>query len=140
MAKEKIKMEQLKIENEELNNRLKRTLADYANLERRVQEDREKIIKLANEKLLLELLPILDNLTRAVKNSSDQGLQIILKQFQEVLKSNGVKEITAGGQPFDPNFHEAVEVTGESGQVVEVLESGYQLGEKVIRPAKVKVG
>jgi molecular chaperone GrpE len=140
MAREKIKLEELKKENEELRNRLKRALADYENLERRGREEKEKTVKFANEKLLAELLPVLDNLSRAVRASQDKGLELIFKQFQEVLTLNGVREIDSLNKPFDPAFHEAVEVLGEKGVVVEVLENGYQIDNKVIRPAKVRVG
>lgn len=133
--------EKKSLEHKELEENYLRALADYQNLSKRVEREKETFVKFANAVLILKMLPVLDNLERASEHLKDQGIELVLKQFKESLSSEGVTEITAHGQEFNPELHEAVEkVKGEEGRVVEVLEKGYKLGEKVIRPAKVKVG
>lgn len=128
-------------ETNELEEKYLRALADYQNLEKRVEREKETFVKFANAVLILKMLPVLDNLERASEHLKDQGIELVIKQFKEALSSEGVTEIEAAGQAFDPQLHEAVEkVSGEEDKVMEVVEKGYKLGEKVIRPAKVKVG
>lgn len=120
---------------------LKRALADYANLEKRVATERELMEKLALVNLVLKFLPILDNLDKACKHLKDDGVLMVTKQFREVLTSVGVKEVGVVGEKFDPKFHEAVEVVegGQDGKIVEVLAPGFGIDGQIIRPAKVKV-
>lgn len=124
-----------------LEEELKRALADYRNLERRVEEERRMFSSLSSILVVEKLLPILDNLENAQAHLGDQGLDIVIKQFKDVLTSEGVEEIRADGQQFDPNLHEATEV--QEGQkdniIVKVVRRGYKINNKVIRPAQVTV-
>lgn len=124
----------------ELEERWRRALADYENLERRSAREIEEKVRLANERLLKELLPILDNLEKAREHLKDDGLLMILRDFKQLLEREGVSEI-AVGEKFDPSICEAVDVVKgeEDGKVAQVLQKGYRLGGKVIRTAKVKV-
>ena len=144
MAKKDQKKVNIKdLENQivELTNKWKRALADYSNLERRVETQQQQFVRLANLTLYDKLLPILDDLERAAKHINDNGLRMILKQFDAVLESEGVLEIKTQDENFDPNSMDCLEmVKGEKNKVVEVRCKGYRLGEAVIRPAKVTVG
>lgn len=125
----------------ELENNWKRALADYQNLQKRVAEERESIVKFANAMLVLRVLPILDNLLMMHKHDEDAGLKMTIKEFEKILAEEGVTEIEAHGNNFDPHTMEAIEkVDGENGKVMEVLQKGYMYKNKVLRPARVKVG
>ena len=126
----------------DLEHQLKRALADYHNLERRIDEERRLLSHLSSALVIEKLLPVLDNLENAQKHLKDEGLSIVIKQFGDVLESEGVSEITAEGSPFDPNFHEAVEIleSDKDGIVLKVLAKGYKINDKVLRPAQVAVG
>lgn len=126
----------------ELEERWKRALADYQNLERRVAEERFSYINSANISLLRKILPLKDNLEKAYASSPSQGLGLILKQFETLLNNEGIEEIKPLGEDFNPEYHECIEVTvGEAdGKIVEILCPGYIMKGKVLRPAKVKVG
>lgn len=135
-------------EDEELNARYLRLAADFQNYKKRVEKERSEIYAFANEKIILELLEVADNFERALKHSDSsdsfaEGMSMIFKQFMGVLEKNGVEEIIAEGETFDPNFHDAVLTESsadfESGKVIQVLQKGYLLNRKVIRPAMVKV-
>lgn len=124
-----------------------RMLAEYDNFRRRAAKEREGIYADAYSDAISALLPVLDNLDRAVGCTDAQaladGLALILKSFSEALTKLGVEEIKAAGETFDPNLHNAVmhiddEAAGES-EVVEVFQKGYKKGDKVIRHAVVKV-
>ena len=107
---------------EEVNNQLKRALADYSNLERRVKEEKDSFVKFANQNLLLKLLPLFSSLELATKKSGDEGIALILKQFRDSLRSEEVEEIYPRNEKFDPSIHEAVEVVaGKKGTIIEVL-------------------
>src|SRR5581483_1809746 len=137
MAKEKKTAPQ----NEDLEEKYLRALADYQNLEKRVAREKESFVKFSNAILILKMLPVLDNLERANEHLKDQGIELVIKQFKDALSSEGVTEIEAEGQQFNPEHHEAVEkVQGEEGKVVKVTERGYKMGDKVIRQAKVTIG
>jgi molecular chaperone GrpE len=126
---------------QELENQVKRTLADYQNLEKRVAEDRSEWLKLANKQLLLRILPALDTLILAEKHTKDEGVVISIKAFLDALEQEGVKKIETVGKDFDPNTMECVHVAdGEEGKVVEEVKLGYTLYDKVLRPAQVIVG
>ena len=124
-----------------------RLMADFQNYKRRVAKEREDTRAYANEKIVTELLTVLDNFDRAMEHDADEGfkegMQMILDQFNDVLKHAGVEEIEAHGAEFDPNVHNAVLMEDtdevESGHVSCVLQKGYKLNGKVIRPAMVKV-
>lgn len=117
-----------------------RALADYQNLEKRIERDKELLIKLASSVLVIKLLPVLDNLERAQAHLQDSGLDHVIRQFKDALATEGVSEIGAE-EDFNPEHHEAIaQGEGEEGKVLEVLEKGYKMGDRVLRPAKVKVG
>lgn len=126
-----------------------RTLADFQNHKRRADEERQRNALFASLALVMNILPIQDDLDRALQNidaavaesSWVEGIRQIARKFQGALDASGVKEIPAENQPFDPNLHEAVtEAPGEQGTVVQVLRKGYTMGDRVIRPAMVMVG
>ncbi|MEX0622143.1 MAG: nucleotide exchange factor GrpE [Candidatus Woykebacteria bacterium] len=134
--------------NNQLEEQLKRALADYANLQRRVEEDKKQMAQYLKGALFIELLPVLDNLEKSAASmgketpvSTKQGLEMSIDQFKKLLAEEGIEEIRAEDK-FDPRIHEAVEVVPgkESDRVIEVVERGYQIGERILRPAKVRVG
>ena len=125
-----------------------RSQAEFHNYKKRVERDREMDYASMKGDIIKKMLPVLDDLERALANrpaddSWANGMELIARKFQNILESEGVKRIEAEGQPFDPNFHEAIsnepneEV--ESGHVIAVVQNGYMLGERVIRPAMVRV-
>jgi len=125
-----------------------RLQADFSNYKRRTENEKKDYIDLGVEKVVLGLLPIIDNFERALsmsdeKNSFTEGIDMIYGQLIELLEKNDVKEIEALDSKFDPNTHHAVLVEPKEGTkegiVIEVLQKGYKLGEKVLRPAMVKV-
>ena len=134
-----------------LNDRLLRLAAEFENYKKRVARDRAEVIRTANEELLLELLPVLDNLERALAaarkaDSTEalaEGVDLVLRLFQGVLERAGVKPIDSVGQAFDPAVHQAVAVVespdAPDQTVVEEVQRGYWLHAKVLRPAMVKV-
>ena len=129
------------MDKKELENNWKRALADYRNLEKRVAEEREMFFTFASSSLVLRILPILDNLESLVKHVDDEGLKMTIKDFKRILDEEGVKEIEAEGKDFDAELMEAIEkVEGAKDKVVEVLQKGYTMKEKILRPARVKVG
>jgi molecular chaperone GrpE len=134
----------------ELNDRLLRAHADFENYRRRMQREKEETAVYANQKLLLNLLPVLDNLERALgapavtgDEKFRQGVELTARSFREILAREGLTPIEAVGQPFDPNFHEAVMTVEaadqEDGTIVAEFQKGYQLGDRVIRPSMVQV-
>ncbi len=127
-----------------------RTQADFVNYKKQAEEDRLRIIKCANEELLLEILPILDNFQLAAKHLPDnltndnwaQGIKQIEKQFENILFDFGLEKITAIGEVFNPELHEAVEEVDsdkKSGIITEEILSGYKYHDIILRPSKVKV-
>ena len=119
----------------------KRALADYHNLEKRIDKEKEFFVKFSNAQLLESLLPVLDDLERAEKHLKDQGLSLAINKLKEVLQKEGVEEIKAQGEEFNPELMEATEiVAGLKNRVAETINKGYLLNNKVLRVAKVKVG
>lgn len=126
-----------------------RTAADFANFKRRIEQERGEAARFASAALVINMLPVYDDLDRAV-NSVDahlaglnwvQGVIAIQRKFALLLEAMGVKEMAAAGEAFDPERHEAIgQQPGEEGKVLHVVQKGYALGEKVIRPAMVIVG
>jgi molecular chaperone GrpE len=141
---EKMKKNEKKIEETELSNlenQLRRALADYQNLEKRIAEEKSSWIKTANKDLLLRLLPGLDNLILAEKHTQDEGVKLSIKHFIDALGNEGVKRMETVGKDFDPKLMEAVTTRkGEEGKVVEETKTGYMLYDFVLRPAQVIVG
>lgn len=135
-------------EEEALNVKYLRLMADFQNFKRRTEKEKSDIYAFANEKIISELLNVIDNFERALAAGDDgdsfyQGMEMILKQLLGVLEKAGASEIKALGEDFDPNFHNAVMTEDsaeyESGKVTEVLQKGYILNNRVIRPSMVKV-
>lgn len=125
-----------------------RLQADYANYKRRTENERQEYYKLGMEKLALGLLEVLDNFDRALETGDKEdpfyeGMVLISDQLYEILDKNDIRALDCQDQDFDPNFHHAVlveEVEGiDEGKIIEVLQKGYTYGDKVIRPAMVKV-
>ena len=133
----------------ELNERIVRLTADFDNFRKRAQRDKDEARQFANQGLLEKLLPVLDNFEMAltaVKGADPSvrdGVQMILNQLLSVLKESGVEPVDALGQPFDPNLHEALsqeETTdAEEGTVVQQVQCGYKLNDRLVRPARVVV-
>jgi molecular chaperone GrpE len=126
-----------------------RAQADFANYKRRSEQEKEEIGKFVNSVLMLNLLPILDDLERATtsiplrlaKLSWVDGIRLIERKLRAILEAQGLSPIKALGEPFDPTLHEAVrQDKGKEGIVVEELQKGYKFYDKVIRPSKVVVG
>lgn len=139
--KDQIKSQKRQEEIQDLENKWKRALADYQNLEKRIQGEKEDFVRFANALLIEKLLSALDHLEKAEEHLKDQGLTVALQQLRSVLKSAGVEEIKALGEQFNPEKMECGErVEGEENKVIEIINKGYYLNQKVLRPAKVKVG
>ncbi|MCJ1908763.1 nucleotide exchange factor GrpE [Planococcus ruber] len=141
----------LKEELEAEQNKYLRLLADYDNFKRRSQKERQDAEKFRSQSLLADLLPVMDNFDRAlsVETKSEEsasllkGVEMVQKSLLEAVKREGLEEIKALGEPFDPNFHQAVmqekDETAEPGVVLMELQKGYTLKGRVLRPAMVKV-
>ncbi|NLM24101.1 MAG: nucleotide exchange factor GrpE [Firmicutes bacterium] len=137
-------------EREELINLLQRKQADFENFRRRVRIDMEEAREYALEDFLGRLLPVVDNMERALQSLQDmppayrEGVELIYRQLIQVLEQQGVVPIDALGKPFDPRFHHAVmkteEETVEEPVVVEEFQKGYLYKQRVLRPSMVKVG
>jgi len=126
---------------EEAENKYRRALADYQNLQKRVQEEKIDWIKAANKELLLRLLPVLDTLMLANQHVQDEGLKVTMQQFLDTLTAEGVTKIEAVGQEFNPHQMECITTEeGEENQVLKVVREGYLMNDKVLRPAQVIVG
>ncbi len=132
----------LQQEIEEWKSKYFRALADYQNLEKRVKAERTELVKYASEKIIYELLAVLDTLEKAERHLSDPGLTLGVKSFWMVLAGNGVKRIEVLGKKFNPHEMECVEVveSEKEDEVIEEVRAGYKLEDKVIRVAQVKVG
>ena len=118
-----------------------RALADYQNLEKRVTEEKIKLIRTANKEFILKLLFFLDNLNRAELFVKDENLKMIKQSFEKLLENEGLKEIVVLGKSYDPYTSEVVDIVeGEKeNEVVEVLRKGYVFFDQLLRPAQVKV-
>ncbi|MFH1037550.1 MAG: nucleotide exchange factor GrpE [PVC group bacterium] len=135
----------------EYKEKMLRAMADMENLRKRMERERKDYIDYANQELIYEILPVLDNFDRALQSAEKtaasapylQGVEMIYKQLEEVLKRQGVEEIKAGGERFDPHLHEAVQ-TEETDRypedtVLDVIMKGYLFRGRLLRPAVVKV-
>lgn len=140
----KLKIEELKKKLEETTNNWKRALADYQNLEKRTLEEKLNFSQFANSQLVLKLLPVLDSLDELVKLDKfrqDEHLQLIIKQFRDLLTAEGLEKIEVIGKEFNSEEMECVEVVeGEEGKVVEEVMTGYKLKGKILRVARIKAG
>lgn len=135
---------------EELKDRMLRVQADFENFKKRTQREKQDLARYTLEGFIKKLLPVLDNFDRAIDHAGTdnmeayrQGVEMVYKQFKDVLEAEGLKEIECTGQAFDPNYHHGVAVDSnpeaEDQHITEVFQKGYQLGDKVLRPALVKV-
>jgi len=133
----------------EIDDRLLRLAADFDNYKKRAARERQEYVAFANERLLKELLPILDDLERALDAAEEQqeaqleeGVRLVHRSLAGLLERQGVKEIATEGA-FDPHVHEALlaqpSEDAESGAVIDVVQKGYTLGDRVVRPARVIV-
>ena len=135
-------------EREEYLNDLKRVAADFENYRKRVARDQEGLVARAHERLVKELLPVLDDLERALEAAAqheeaklEEGVRLVHRELVEALAREGLVEVETDGQ-FDPHVHEALlsqPSEQEDGSVIEVLQKGYRLGDRVLRPARVVV-
>ena len=165
--KEKLKEEIAKIneEKEHLENKLKdkekeieelkdkylRTYAEMENMKKRLEKEKKEAIEYANETLLKEILPFIDNIERAIEHANEnakiedfiKGIELTLENLLKTLEKFGVKQITAKDKPFDPNYHEAMGVVEtdevEPNTVVEEMQKGYILKNRLLRPSLVTV-
>jgi len=137
----------------ELNEKYLRLYAEFDNFRRRTQKEKADLIKYGGEEIILTILPVVDDMERALAHHKDardhkplqEGLDLILQKIQKVLTSKGVQPMEPKGEAFDPEFHDAITnipATSDNmkGKVAEVVEKGYTLNGKVIRHAKVVVG
>jgi molecular chaperone GrpE len=141
---------ELEAERDELLNDLKRVAADFENYRKRVARDQESLVARAHERLVKELLPVLDDLERALaaadEHQSDslkleEGVRLVQRELASALQREGLAEIETNGR-FDPHVHEALlsqPSEAEEGSVLEVVQKGYRLGDRVLRPARVVV-
>lgn len=142
-------LEELRREKDSLQDRLLRTAAEFDNYRKRVERERRDLADYMKADILAELLPIVDNFERALQAPSPdgdplrKGVELIHKQMLDFLRKRGVTPIEALGAEFDPNFHQAVihetSPLHREGEVIEELQRGYMLGDKLLRPAMVKV-
>ena len=143
-------LDELRRERDTLQDRLLRTAADFDNYRKRVERDRRDVADLAAADAVRDLLPIIDNLERALQapatgdaDAFRKGVELIHRQMFDLLRKRGVKAIEALGTDFDPNLHQAVvhepSDAHREGEVMEELQRGYTLGERLLRPAMVKV-
>lgn len=141
--------DKLKKELEEKNDQLLRLAAEYDNFRKRSQREKEAVYSDVKANVLGDLLPVIDNFERAIDGAGDdiesfkKGVEMILNQLKDVFKKHGVEAFGEVGEEFDPNFHNAVmhiesEELGEN-VIEQVFSKGYKVGEKVIRPATVRV-
>ena len=138
----------LQAERDEAIDRWKRTAADFDNFRKRATREREEFVTLANERLVKELLPILDDLERALVAATEHqeaaledGVRLVHRALAGLLERNGLREIETAGA-FDPHVHEALlsqPSDAEEGSVIDVVQKGYRLGDRVVRPARVVV-
>jgi len=138
----------LEAERDERLNDLKRVAADFENYRKRVARDQESLVARAHERLVKELLPVLDDLERALSAGEEHeeakledGVRLVHRELADALQREGLAEIETNGR-FDPHVHEALlsqPSEAEEGSVLEVVQKGYRLGDRVLRPARVVV-
>ena len=142
------KIEEQKEEIDEKDDRIKRLMAEFENFKKRSDKERLGMYNSVMGDVVMKLLPVLDNLEKAVAaESKDEqyknGIEMVEKQFQDVLKANGVKEIESIGKPFDPSLHEAVSLVEDNNLwpkiIKEEYRKGYTIGDKVLRHSLVVV-
>ena len=143
------KLENLQAEYDALNDKYMRILAEYDNFRKRTQKDIDARVSYTKTDMLSKILPVIDNFERAAFNAEadfdgyKKGIEMTVNQFLEILGSMGVESFGAVGETFDPNFHNGVmhieDDSFDENVIVDVFMKGYKIGDKVIRPATVKV-
>ncbi|MBR2704309.1 MAG: nucleotide exchange factor GrpE [Clostridia bacterium] len=148
VEKIKVLIETQKQEIEEKDDRIKRLIAEFENFKKRSSKERENLYNSIIGDIITSFLPIIDNLEKAVQTKTEdqefkQGIELVLKQFKDVLESNGVKEIESVGQTFNPELHEAITSVQDDNlgvqEIKEEYRKGYMIGDKVIRHSLVVV-
>ena len=144
----KKKLEEAESKTSEYKDSWLRSQAEFQNYRKRLERDNEVMYLSMKGDIIKKVLPLLDDLERALQNRAADdawasGIELIARKFQNILESEGLKRIDALGKEFDPNFHEAISHEpangAQSGHVIGVVQKGYMLGERVIRPALVRV-
>jgi molecular chaperone GrpE len=141
-------LEALRQERDELLDTLQRVQAEFDNYRKRAARDQQSLVARAHERLVKELLPVLDDLERALEAAEaheeaklEEGVALVTRSFADVLRKEGLEEVATDGK-FDPHVHEALlsqPSEAEEGSIIEVLQKGYRLGDRVIRPARVVI-
>jgi molecular chaperone GrpE len=148
MSDERVEQEEQR-EEQEVDDRLLRLAADFENYKKRAARERQEYVAFANERLLKELLPILDDLERALDAAEqheeaqlEDGVRLVYRALASLLERQGVQQIPTDGK-FDPHVHEALlaqpSEDAETGAVIDVVQKGYKIGDRVVRPARVIV-
>jgi molecular chaperone GrpE len=148
MSDERVEQEEQR-EEQEVDDRLLRLAADFENYKKRAARERQEYVAFANERLLKELLPILDDLERALDAAEqheeaqlEDGVRLVYRSLASLLERHGVQQIPTDGK-FDPHVHEALlaqpSEDAETGAVIDVVQKGYKIGDRVVRPARVIV-
>jgi molecular chaperone GrpE len=143
-------LEEYKQKSDEYLNSWKRMAADFENYKKRREKEDQELLQFAQEVTVVKILPTLESLEQALVHSPkderyqlwSEGVVKIVQQLEKVLLEMGVEKIKSVGEKFDPRFHEAIEhleADREAGTIIEEIQSGYKLNDKVIRPSKVKV-
>jgi molecular chaperone GrpE len=145
---ELVELEALRAENEELIDTLQRVKAEFDNYRKRAARDQENLVARAGERIVKELLPVLDDLERVLEAAEqheeaklEEGVKLVHRQLEQLLEREGLAPVATDGK-FDPHVHEALLTqpsAAEEGAVIEVLQKGYRLGDRVLRPARVVV-
>src|SRR6266508_1636416 len=145
---ELVELEALRIENEELIDTVQRVKAEFDNYRKRAARDQDSLVARAGERIVKELLPVLDDLERALEAAEsheeaklEEGVKLVHRQLEQLLEREGLAPVATDGK-FDPHVHEALLTqpsAAEEGAVIEVLQKGYRLGDRVLRPARVVV-
>lgn len=145
------KINELQEESEKNHDLYLRSEAEIDNIKKRNKKDKEEWVKYANEMLIREVLPVMDNLEMAISHSRNEnsvqalreGVELTLKGLRDILGKSGLEEVKAEGEPFDPNYHHAVSEQAdenvEAGIILQELQGGYTLNKRLIRPAMVIV-
>ncbi len=144
----KVRLAEAQAKSQEYLDALQRERADFTNFRRRTELEKDQMGRWTAGETFKKILPVLDDLERALANRPADdawanGVELVSRKFQSILEKEGVVRIEAEGKPFDPHIHEAImqepSDTHESGTVIMVLQQGYMLGDRVLRPALVKV-
>ena len=141
-------LEQLKADNDEKDDRIKRLMAEFENFKKRSNKEREGLYSSVMGEVVLQILPVIDNLEKAAESKTEDqdyknGIILVLEQLKDTLKKNGVTEIEAIGKPFDPSLHEAISMVEDPNLGEKIVQQeyrkGYMIGDRVLRHSMVIV-